>query len=172
MKTSKFGLGLHKVSSLTLAAALSSLCTAALAQATVEVTKSACAFVGANSNEPAGDRDGHVIQVANYSCKVQGGGLDGAITTGQAAWDHEGLNATAAYNVGVVRKPGGLAVFSLLEGRRTLIMKEGKVVGYTSSGSSKFTTATGTLSSYSGKSFSWTVTPASAFEFVIDTKTN
>jgi hypothetical protein len=37
---------------------------------------------GAGNPEPAGDREGHMISVDHYSCRMEGGPMDGAVVTG------------------------------------------------------------------------------------------
>jgi hypothetical protein len=37
---------------------------------------------GAGNPEPAGDRESHMISVDHYSCRMEGGPMDGAVVTG------------------------------------------------------------------------------------------
>jgi hypothetical protein len=83
-------------------------------------------------------------------------------------WESDKEGTTALSGDGVVRKSGATAAYKLLDGKQTLIMKDGKVVGWTSSGKGVYTMATGSVSSLLGKTFSWMAHPTAAREYVID----
>ena len=125
----------------------------AYAQTTSKLT---CMSTGSLAPEAVGDRDGHFIQSVIGTCTIEGGPLDGAVMTQNTVWDADKGTATIPSGNGVVRKPGGVAVYQTSGGTRNLVIKDGKVAGWMASGKGVYTMATGTLSAVSGKTFSWT----------------
>jgi hypothetical protein len=120
-----------------------------------EVTKFFCQTVDGGAPEPLGDREGHNIRVTTASCRNVGGVLDGSLLTAQEIWEWDGTNAKMLLESGVFRKPGAVATYELTEGKLALTMTDGKVTGFTASGTGRFPTATGTAASLAGKSWTW-----------------
>ena len=150
---------------LSFAAAL--LPAAAMAQSSGETVNYTCNYISMSTMEPVGDHEGHLIQNGNYSCKAQGGNLDGLVTTGSALWEQDAGVAKSVLNTGVGRKAGGMMAYSTTEGKRSFVMKDGKIAGWIATGRSVTVGATGTLAAYAGKTFSWTSHSTGMYEFVI-----
>jgi len=129
-----------------------------------------CQSVGTGPQEPLGDRDGHNLSVVTYSCRVEGGPLDGGLVTGNAIYEWDKINATGLTGNGVVRKPGAAAVLQLADFKNTLTMADGKVTGFLATGQGTYKLATGSASSLAGKTFSYTSRPNGWGQFVIDIK--
>jgi hypothetical protein len=111
-----------------------------------------CSFIGtASEEEPIGDRTGHSLSSNQYSCFGVDGLLKGAVYTGSSIGEWEGPQGTFFYSGGIHRAPGGLAVSQLTEGTGSLIMKDGKVAGFETSGKTVFKFSSGTLAALSGK---------------------
>lgn len=150
------------------AAALATLAFGAMAQAPI-LQKAYCVNVGMNPMEPVGDRQGHALQVLNYSCRTEGGPMDGGVMTGVNITEWDAGKAVVLSGAGVGRKAGALASFQVTEGSTTLIMTDGKVTGMTSSGRGIMKHASGTASSLNGKTYSYTVRILSPGQFLIET---
>ncbi len=157
-----------RILNLAAALALTTLSTSALAQAAMTF-KATCQNVGVAPQEPLGDREGHAISVSQYSCRNEGGILDGAIATGMNIyeWD-KGVGETISAN-GVIRKPGAIAVYETSEQKTTLIMVDGKVTGFTGSSKGVYKLATGSLAPLSGKSYTFTYRSIPGGQFTVDT---
>ena len=110
--------------------ALTTLSMSTLAQTPVTF-KSTCQDVGFAAREPLGDRDGHSIEVIQYSCRNEGGVEDGTLMTGMVIWEWDKTTCVMLSGNGVVRKPGALAVFQNSGSKASLTISDGKVTGIT-----------------------------------------
>jgi len=133
------------------------------------VSKSTCVVTGGTLLEPLGDREGHFIQVSAGTCSVEGGQFNGGVMTQNSIWESDGPKATLTSGNGVVRAPGGLAVYQTIGGTRTLIIKDGKVAGWTASGRVAYPVATGSYASVAGKTFAWTARLTGPNQYIIET---
>ena len=129
-----------------------------------------CQSIGTGPQEPLGDRDGHNISVVAYSCRVEGGPLDGALVTGNAIYEWDKTNAVGLSGNGVARKPGATAVFQLGDFKNALTVADGKVTGFLATGQGSYKLATGTAGPLAGKTFSYTSRPNGWGQFAIDIK--
>lgn len=111
---------------------------------------------GAGDPEPAGDREGHMISVDHYSCRMEGGPMDGAVVTGGDITDWDKSNGTLVLGDAVVRKPGGFAAYQDAAGTVVLTIADGKVTGATGAGKVHWVVATGSAAPLAGKTFSYT----------------
>jgi len=93
-----------------------------------------CSVVGAVSQEPIGDKDGHRITGVQYSCSGVEGPVKGAVYTGSSTSEWDGPQGTYLSGGGTVRAAGGLAVTQITEGKGSAVMKDGKPAGSESSG--------------------------------------
>jgi len=151
------------------AASLTLLSLACFAQAPAPQFKSTCQPVGVATQEPLGDRDGHVLSVAPYSCVSQGGVLDGAVMSGTNIWElDKGAGLTVTGN-GVVRKPGTLVLYTVTEGSYTLTMADGKVTGFSGIAKGVYKLTSGAAAHLAGKSFTARFRSIERGQFVIDT---
>ena len=129
-----------------------------------------CHAVGIGAPEPLGDRDGHSISVAEASCRVEGGLIDGGILTGTGITEWDKTNGVLLSGSGVTRKPGATTSYRNTEGKVALTVSDDKVVGSTGSGRGLFTMATGTAASLSGKTYTYTFKSTGPGQTVIDVK--
>jgi hypothetical protein len=114
-----------------------------------------CNVIGTLSQEPVGDRDGHVFTSFQYSCFGTEGLLKGAVATTVAVIEWDGPKGTFVSTVKIHRAPGGIAVGQTDEGTAFMIMKDGKPIGTEASGNSVIKFASGTLARLSGKTLKW-----------------
>lgn len=148
--------------------ALATAAASALAQTPI-TGKAYCVSVGMSPMEPIGDRAGHALQVATYSCRSEGGPMDGGVMTGSNIYEWDGGKAVLLSATGVGRKPGSILSFLATEGTTTLIMTEGKVTGFTGLGKGIVKFASGSAAVLNGKTYSYTARPISPVQFVIET---
>ena|SRR5664279_581529 len=151
--------------------ALTTLSMSTLAQTPVTF-KSTCQDVGFAAREPLGDRDGHSIEVIQYSCRNEGGVEDGTLMTGMVIWEWDKTTCVMLSGNGVVRKPGALAVFQNSESKASLTIVDGKVTGITGTSNGVYKTATGGMASLAGKSFTSTFHSIGGGQFVIEVTLN
>jgi hypothetical protein len=148
-------LNLLKASGIVTAIALAAFASTAGAQ---ELSfKVICQDVGAFSPEPVGDHEGHVMSVDQYSCRIEGGPMGGAVLTGRDVTDWDKTNGVLVLGDAVVRKPGGFAVYQDMEGKIALTITDGKVTGFTGGGKVHWVVATGSAGPLAGKTFSYTM---------------
>jgi hypothetical protein len=156
---------------MTLLRALGIACiTLASGMALAESNRWVCQTVGSPAIEPLGDREGHAIFVGDYSCRLEGGTLDGGIATGSNSWElDKGVGALVS-GFGVIRKPGATIIFQNSGGTYTPVIAEGKMAGFTGTGQGRVTLAAGAASALSGKNYSFTYKSINAGQFVVDMK--
>jgi hypothetical protein len=111
---------------------------------------------GAGNPEPAGDREGHFISVDHYSCRMEGGPMDGAVVTGNGVTDWDKTSGTLVLGDAAVRKPGGFAAYQDTEGKVALTLADSKVTGARGVGKVRWVFATGSAAPLAGKTFSYT----------------
>lgn len=160
----------HSIKAICGAVALALAMTAgtALAQAPIK-HKAFCVTVGTSPQEPVGDRAGHALQVSNYSCRTEGGPMEGGVMTGTNIFEWDGGKAVILSGGGVVRKPGSMLSYRVTEGSITLIMTDGKVSGLTGSGKGIVNLASGVVAALNGKTYSYTVQPLAPGQFALET---
>jgi hypothetical protein len=129
-----------------------------------------CHSIGTGPQEPLGDREGHNLSVSSYSCRVEGGPLDGGVVTGNAIYEWDKTNAMGLSGNGVGRKAGAMLVFQLGEFKNALTLADGKVTGFLATGQGTYKLATGAAAPLAGKTFSYTSRPNGWGQFVIDIK--
>ena len=129
-----------------------------------------CQTVGSNYPEPLGDREGHSVAVSQFTCRTEGGLLDGGVLTGLTIWEYDKTNAVALSGNGITRKPGAVAAYEQTEGKVALTLVDGKATGFTGSGRGRYTMATGAASGLSGKTYTFTFKTTGPFQFVVDYK--
>lgn len=131
--------------------------------------RSTCQPIGVAAQEPLGDREGHTLTVAPFSCVSQGGVLDGAVTSGSNIWELDKGAGVAVTGNGVIRKPGMLVLYVVTEGNYALTMAEGKVTGFNGTAKGFYKLATGSASSLSGKAYTAKFRNIERGQFVIET---
>ncbi|MDQ6628136.1 MAG: hypothetical protein M3Z29_06765 [Pseudomonadota bacterium] len=134
--------------------------------------KSICTFIGVNPQEQLNDRQGHAISISQFTCRAEGGLLDGAVMTGSQIYEWNGVNAVGHAGYGVYRKPGATVVYVNDEMRNSLTMADGKVTGFAASGKGHYAIATGTAESLAGKTYSYTAKPIGPGQFLLESKMN
>jgi hypothetical protein len=110
-----------------------------------------CNIVGAPNQEPIGDRDGHRLVTAQYSCVGVEGLLKGALYTSSTISEWDGSKGSYFTGGGIFRLPGGLAVTQLKEGAGSPVMTDGKFAGNEVSGKGQIRFASGALAELAGK---------------------
>lgn len=128
-----------------------------------------CMAVGNSPPEALGDRPGHSIVVSQYTCKVEGGPLDGGVMTGTHVTEWDGVNGVGNAGFGVTRTGGGKAVYFNTEMKSTLTMTDGKVTGFVAAGRGHYPIAVGTASSLVGKTYSYVSKSTGPGQFIIET---
>jgi hypothetical protein len=127
-----------------------------------------CSVMGAVSQDPIGDKDGHRITTVQYSCLGVEGLLKDAVYSGASTSEWDGPRGTYLTGGGTIRTAGGLAVTQLTEGSGSAIMKDGKPAGNEASGKGMFKFASGTFAALSGKADRWEAKPAGFGRFTLD----
>jgi hypothetical protein len=127
-----------------------------------------CSIVGAVSQDPIGDKDGHRIVTALYSCLGVEGLLKGALYSGSSTSEWDGPQGKYYSGGGIIRAVGGLAVTQLTEGTGSAVMKDGKPAGNEASGKGLIKFASGTLAALSGKADRWEAKPAGFGRFSLE----
>jgi len=129
-----------------------------------------CQSVGTGPQEPLGDRDGHSVSVYSYSCRVEGGPLDGGVVTGSAIYEWDKTKAVGLTGNGVVRRPGAMAVFQLSDFTNALTVVDGKVTGFLAAGHGTYKLATGAAAPLGGRTYTYTGRPNGPGQFTVDIK--
>jgi hypothetical protein len=111
---------------------------------------------GSGEPEPAGDRAGHMMSVDQYSCRMEGGPMDGDVVTGNGVTDWDKAEGVFIVGNAVARKPGAFAAYQDTEGKVALTIADGKVTGATGVGKIHWVVATGGAAPLAGKTFSYT----------------
>lgn len=127
-----------------------------------------CTNYGAGWSEPIGDREGHSLQVAEASCTMQGGPMDGAVGTQQVVWEFDKGVGTFLSAHTVYRKPGAMAVTVGRSGRIQLQFTDGRLTGWTGNGAAVFSMATGSASALEKRTASWTGRPTGNRTYVLE----
>ena len=127
-----------------------------------------CSVVGAVSQDPIGDKDGHGLATVQYSCLGMEGLLKGAVYSGSSTSEWDGSQGTYLSGGGIIRVAGGLAVTQLTEGTGSVVMKDGKPAGREASGKGLIKFASGTLAALSGKADRWEAKPAGFGRFTLE----
>lgn len=114
--------------------------------------------------------DGRALSVSSATCKTEGGPMNGGIATQHAMWELDNGKLVLLSGDGVVRKPGSLLTYKLTSGTTTFVMKDGRPVGWTGSGTGVYTTGSGDAAVLKGKTFSWTGRATGPNTHVIESK--
>ena len=127
-----------------------------------------CNAVGYTPPQPLGDQKGHSISVSEFTCRVEGGPLDGGLVTGGSIWEWHKSHAVLLSGMGVTRKPGTTLAWKQLDGKMELVMSDGKVTGVKGSGHGRYTLATGAAADRKGKTSSFTFKSVGPGQWVVD----
>ena len=149
--------------------ALAVLCAAASAQSGPS-HRLVCQSIGNGAAEPLGDREGHALSVGNFTCRTEGGPLDGGVLTGATNWEYDKLGAVGLSGSGVTRKPGAMAAYMNTESKPTMTLVDGKITGFTGTGRGRYPLATGAAAALNGKAYSYTFGSTGAGQFAVDVK--
>lgn len=66
----------------------------------------ACTAAGYSPSQPLGDQKGHSIAAGDFTCRVEGGPMEGGVLTGGSIWEWHKSHAVLLSGMGVTRKPG------------------------------------------------------------------
>lgn len=126
----------------------------------------------ANGNSPPealGDRQGHAISVSEFTCRMEGGPLDGGVGTGTQVYEWEGVKGVGKAGFGVGRSSGGKVVYVNTEITNTLTVTDGKVTGFVATGRGYYPVATGTAQALVGKTYSFITKSTGPGQFTVET---
>lgn len=129
-----------------------------------------CQSNGYNPPEPLGDREGHSLAVGQFTCRAEGGPVDGAVLTGMQIWEYDKTNATALAGGGVLRKPGTTVSYQTADGNLALTVNDGKVTGFKGATRGVYKMATGSAASLAGKSYTSNFATSGPGQFIVETK--
>src|SRR5688572_8823729 len=102
-----------------------------------------CNNIGSNAPEVLDLKQGHSLSNSNFACRVDGGPLDKGSATGHQVYEFIGPKGVGKAGFGIVRHPGGAAVWVNDTMQNDLKMQDGKVVGFHATGKGKYSMATG-----------------------------
>ena len=97
--------------------------------------------------------------MSEHSCETVEGVTKGAVWHPLSMWEWDGTKAKELSGYGVGRKAGATTTYQDAEGTVELMVTDGKVTGWTASGHSPVTMATGDWASFNGKTWFWTAKP-------------
>jgi hypothetical protein len=117
-----------------------------------------CREVGQVAFEPLGDRQDHALSRLESSCKTKDGLTAGAVRTMTELFEWNGTTATLVSAYGVDHGPGGgVMAFQAVDAKIDATMTAGgRPIGWTGSGHSIVTLASGPWEALKGKTISWT----------------
>ena len=128
----------------------------------------ACQYIGSITSEPLGDREGHVLRITDASCLVTAGPLSGGISTVRSIWDGDKTGGVLLAGEAVTRKPGGMAVNTLTDGKLEFKLSDGKVVGVISTGHGRYVMAVGSAAAVAGKAFEFSTKTTGPGQYSIE----
>jgi hypothetical protein len=82
-----------------------------------------CQTIGDSHDDPIGDKEGHVLDSVSYTCRIEGGPLNGGVVNGTEIAEWTGAKYVRIAAMGVVRKPGAIAIYSGGSASSTPIMR-------------------------------------------------
>jgi len=85
-------------------------------------------------------------------------------------WEADKSGAILLAGEAVTRKPGGMVVNTLTDGKLELMMSDGKVVGVTSTGHSRYLMAVGSGATVAGKAFVFNTKSTGPGQYSIEVK--
>lgn len=130
--------------------------------------KGNCQNIGMTAMEPVGDRAGHNLSVSQYTCRIEGGPLDGSVMTGSSSWEWDGPNGIGRAGAGVYRKAGTVVVYDHSDAQITLNMVDGKPAGFVSTGHGHYTMGTGSAAALQGRAYSFVARSSGFNQFVLE----
>jgi hypothetical protein len=94
--------------------------------------------------------------------------MDGAVTTQQSVWEFDKGVGTLVSSHSVARKPGAMLASVARTGKLSLQLTEGRVTGWTASGTLGVAMAAGSAAGLEKKSASWTARSTGNRTYVIE----
>jgi len=89
-----------------------------------------CQAFGASTREELVDRQGHAVTTGGTSCRVEGGPVNGGVTTIAGVSEADGDVSTVLVTHAMTRKPGSMVLTVGEAGKSTLVKNaEGEVTG-------------------------------------------
>ena len=149
---SSFGLNMTLPLSFVLVSAVSAAAPSAFAEEKVQ-GQLTCQDIGSQDNrEKLADCENHAIAVEYYSCVEVEGPQKGAILSGHKIVEWDGAIGTILSGDGVTRMSGPTEVYKALDGKITLVFKDGKVVDVHGEGHNQEMLAIGAAAPVNGQS--------------------
>jgi hypothetical protein len=115
-----------------------------------------CRSIGAFTPEQLGDREHHALAITRDSCLTTEGPTAGSVNDDTVVMEWDGWHAKELSGFGIGRKPGATIEFQDLDGQVEVTLADGKPTGWTATGHSIVTLATGDWAPMKGKTISWT----------------
>jgi hypothetical protein len=128
-----------------------------------------CNVAGPVSQEPIGDKDGHLLVSAQYSCRGVEGLLKDATYSGISTSEWDGPQGKFLSGGGIIRAASGLAVTQLIEG---VGFAKPALSGIEAFGKGLIKYASGTLAALSGKADKWEAEPTGFGRFSLEVTTD
>jgi len=118
-----------------------------------------CQAFGASTREALADRQGHAVTTGGTSCRVEGGPMNGGVTTIAGVSEADGDVSTVLVTHAITRKPGSMVLTVGEAGKSTLVKNaEGKVTGTKGEGRGRYVIAVGDGAPLAGRKYTYTVT--------------
>jgi hypothetical protein len=112
---------------------------------------------------------GRALIAGGYTCRVEGGPMNGGVTTGSTLGEITGDNYVGFSGGSVTRRPGSLLVTVHSEfGNKTLRDADGKFKDSQGTGRGRYVLATGDAAPYSGKGYRYVTRFAGPGMFDVD----
>ena len=131
-----------------------------------------CQAFSLSTREDLQDRQGHALITSSTSCVVEGGPMNGGVTTISGTSEANGDASTVLVTSAITRKAGSVVMTVGEVGKSTLVRgADGKVTGTTGSGGGRYVIATGEGASLAGRKYTYTVTTtAGQSRYAVDVK--
>ena len=118
-----------------------------------------CRSIGGFTPEQLGDREHHALAINQESCQTTEGPTAGSVSNDITVMEWDGWRAKELSGFGVGRAPGATIEFQDLDGQVEVTQADGKPTGWTATGHSLVTLATGPWAPLKGRTISWTAKP-------------
>lgn len=131
-------------------------------------SKGLCNAVGSAHMEPLRDREGHSLSVQTFTCRVEGGPMNGAVLTGTNTYEWDKGVAVGLSGSMIARSGTGTYVAVFRDFGVTLTTVDGRVTGWVAKTTGTYRLATGAAAALNGKTFSTVAKPTGAGQFLLE----
>lgn len=127
-----------------------------------------CNAVGSTHMEPLRDREGHNLSVQTFTCRIEGGPMNGAVLTGTNTYEWDKGVAVGLSGSMIARSGTGTYVAVFRDFGVTLTMADGRVTGWVAKTTGTYRLATGAATALNGKAFSTLAKPTGPGQFLLE----